>query len=94
MNMRTFDNDETGYLHWVNANPSGFVLNAERHPGGIPDAYMLHRASCNTIKTPKRTNYTTNGYAKICSGDRRELVDWWGASHSNHYFRECKLCKP
>jgi hypothetical protein len=92
--MRTFDNDEAGYLQWVDTHPGGFVLNAYRHPGAMPDPYILHRASCNTIKTPKFTNYTTTSFAKICSESRQELVEWWANSHSNHLFRACKFCKP
>ncbi len=91
--MLTFDNDEEGYLHWVHGHPTGFVINAVRHPGGTPDPYMLHRASCNFIKTPERTNYTTTSYAKVCSLNRQELVDWY-TRHSSHPFRKCKFCKP
>ncbi len=90
--MLTFDDYEDGYLQWVDANSSGFVINVVKHPGGIPDPYMLHRASCSDITTPKRTNYTTADYEKICSVDRQELVDW-GTGHSSR-FRMCKHCKP
>ncbi len=88
--MLTFDNDEAGYLQWVSANASGFVINTPKHLGAWPD--YLHRASCKHITTTKRTNYTTTDFQKICSVDRRELIDW-GARHSSD-FKHCKHCKP
>ncbi len=89
--MRTFDNDETGYLRWLYANVSGFVINAVKRPGRMAQPYMLHRASCPDIST-QYTGYTTGGLAKICSVDRQELLDW-GTRHSSD-FRRCKHCKP
>lgn len=91
--MLTFDNNEAGYLRWVHTNPSGFVINAEKRPGRMPNPYMLHRASCIFITTPNITNYTTTGYVKICSLDRQELVDW-GTRHSRRDFLMCKYCAP
>jgi hypothetical protein len=88
--MVTFVDDETGYLQWMAANPNGFVINAPKRSGDFPD--MLHRASCVHISSPKRTNYTTTDFKKICSLDRGELLDW-GAKYSDD-FRKCKHCKP
>ncbi len=88
--MLTFDNDEAGYLRWVDANPGGFVINVPKRSGDFPD--RLHRASCPHITTQRRTNYTTTTFKKICSVDRRELVDW-EARHSSD-FRKCKHCEP
>jgi hypothetical protein len=82
--MLTFDNNETGYLQWVADNPNGFVINAPKRSGDFPD--YLHRASCGSIRSKRRTNYTTTTFKKICSVDRQELVDW-GATHSSD-FRE------
>lgn len=91
--MHIFDNNEDEYLRWVNTNRGGFVINAYRRPGQLPDPYILHRARCNTIKSPSRTNYTTTSYAKVCSLNKQELVNWW-KSHSSHEFRTCALCEP
>jgi hypothetical protein len=90
MTMLELDDDEAGYLRWVKTNPGGFVINAPKRRGAEQD--MLHRASCVFITTPKHTNYTTTSYKKVCSPDRKELVDW-GASYSST-FRLCKHCKP
>jgi hypothetical protein len=84
-----FDNDEEGYLQWVNANPLGFVINASKQPG---DYGMLHKATCPFISTRQRTNYTTTTYMKICSVHRQELI-FWGDKNSDK-FQLCKHCKP
>jgi hypothetical protein len=88
--MLTFDNDEEGYLQWVNTNPNGFVVNAPKQYGIAPD--MLHKANCRHIMTSERTNYTTTDYKKLCSSDKKEIIDW-GAAHSSN-FKACKHCKP
>jgi hypothetical protein len=89
--MQTFENDDEGYLKWVDANPTGFVINAERRQYGEAP-YMLHRANCTFITTRERTNYTTTTYKKICSLDKQELIAWW-RKYSSRY-QECKFCKP
>lgn len=88
--LHTFDNDEVGYLRWVRANPSGFVINVPKDFRNIP--YFLHRASCKHITTPKHKNYTTTQFMKICSVNRQELVKW-GAGYPGN-FQECSHCKP
>ncbi len=88
--MITFDNDEAGYLHWVDVNPNGFVINTPKVSGSFPD--MLHRAICRHITTDQRTNYTTTEFKKLCSLDKAELVDW--GTRQSKDFRECKHCKP
>ena len=70
--MQKFENNEDGYLQWVNENPLGFVVNSPKQPGTFPD--MLHRADCQHIRTEQRTNYTTTDFKKVCSLDRQELV--------------------
>ena len=88
--MHEFIDDEAGYLHWVQTNPLGFVINTPKHPSYFPD--MLHRASCKSISTSKRTNYTTTDFKKICSVDRQELLNW--AVSQSTDFRKCQHCHP
>lgn len=45
--MQPFEEDDTGYLMWVNDHPDGFVVNAERPPS--PRYLMLHRVACSHI---------------------------------------------
>jgi hypothetical protein len=63
--MRTFIDDDNGYLDWAQTNLSGFVLNCHRSPNA--NYLVLHKAVCKTITTPLRANWTTNDYIKICS---------------------------
>ena len=91
VDVLTFENDDDGYLRWVDANPDGFVINASKSP--TPSSYCkLHAASCNSITTPKRTNYTTNQYIKVCSLDKQSLIDW-GTRYSRN-FSLCQSCQP
>ncbi len=90
--MQIFDNAEAEYLRWVKAHPTGYVINAEkRRVGEVP--YMMHRADCWSITTNPVGNFTTNGYKKICSLDKQELMNWW-RKNSTHKYQACKFCKP
>ena len=72
--MITFRNDEAGYFEWVKRNRSGFIINIQRslNPTGV----KLHSATCGTVTDRYGGPYTTNQYVKVCSLDRRELIDW------------------
>jgi hypothetical protein len=82
--------DDAGYLQWVDTHPGGFVLNRERAPHA--GELMLHRTTCNDIRTPKRTNWTTTTYVKICSLDRAELETL--AAQDGRELRGCLRCNP
>jgi len=84
------DRDEE-YLAWVNRYPQGFVVNA--HKGVSPSNSVLHKATCNTIKTPMRTHWTTTDYKKICSVNKKELEEWC-ESVGDKGMRSCKFCNP
>lgn len=94
--MVKFIDDDEGYLRWIDKNPHGFVINTSRNP---EYGYLkLHRATCGTIKTPKRTNWTTTGYIKICSLDleelRTEYEDWIRRKNVDRRLNPCYICKP
>jgi hypothetical protein len=90
--MRTFRDDDAGYLAWVEAHPNGFVVNAYREP--TPAYLKLHRATCGTIsRRPARGYYWTGDYAKFCAEDRAELDEWaWQAVGGE--LSPCGLCRP
>ena len=70
--IKTFCDDEDGYLDWVRRNrDGGWVINAGRR-FAPSDGLMLHRATCYHIT--KHGNHTTTGYIKVCSTDREDLV--------------------
>jgi len=90
-NLDTFVNNDKAYLRWLTQNPNGFVVNSYLHPS--PDYLILHRANCWTISTSTRTNWTTTGYIKICSLDKRELENW-AEKEVGSQLHHCRICKP
>lgn len=87
--MIEFDNNEQGYLRWINAHPNGYVVNMPKDGRSWPN--MLHRASCPHISTAHK-NYTTTSYKKLCSESRAELEV--SVRDATNGFQECKHCKP
>jgi len=90
-NLELFVNDDEAYLQWLTGNSAGFVVNSYLHPS--PDYLILHRATCWTISTPARTNWTTTGFIKLCSSNRREL-EKWAEKEVNGELHPCQICKP
>lgn len=84
-------NDDDAYLRWLEANPAGLVLNA-RNPA-TPDYLMLHRTRCSDISTPRRSNWTTTGYLKVCSNDLAEL-EAWAVQSTGGRMTPCQRCGP
>ena len=89
--MRLFVNDDRGYLDWVSANPSGYVLNSYAHPS--TDYLMLHKATCGSITSAARLNYTSGGYVKVCAPDIGPL-EAWASEETGGRLSPCGLCKP
>jgi hypothetical protein len=71
--MRIIEDDDAGYLAWVESHQHGFVVNTIRKPD--PPNLILHRASCGAIRgKPTRGNrWTTGEFIKVCSGTRAAL---------------------
>ena len=89
--MIIFDNDEKGYLTWVEENPEGFVVNTLKTPSR--SYLVLHKATCGTIKTLKKGNFTTGQYIKVCALDASEL-EKWAREEVGGILDACQLCKP
>jgi len=89
--VKTFVNDDDGYLKWLRQNPTGFVVNSFAWPS--PKYLILHRATCGTISTPTRTNWTTTGYIKKCAPHRSEL-EKWAANEVRGRLNHCQICNP
>lgn len=87
-----FTDDDSGYLKWLSANPTGLVVNCARRPGA---SYLkLHRATCWTINgTPARGRTWTGPYIKVCSQHRGTLADWAEATLGGE-LDPCPLCGP
>ncbi|WP_165251993.1 hypothetical protein [Paludisphaera soli] len=89
--MTTFVDDDPGYLEWAAAHPDGYVVNCGRTPG--PDYLKLHRASCNFIRSSKRSNWTTGDYIKVCSVDLGDLRRW-ASGEVGGDLQPCQSCSP
>jgi hypothetical protein len=88
--MITFNDDDNGYLAWIQENKSGYVINCSTT---FMVNLSLHRAKCQTLSSRNRTTCTTNGHPKTCSNDREELVNWAKQSFG-HRPLPCEICKP
>ena len=90
--MQKFIDDDRGYLHWLNANPMGFVVNCERKPRA--SYLILHRATCGTIRgVPARGKRWTADYIKVCSLSKAELESW-ARREVGGEVSPCRLCNP
>ena len=71
-----FRGDDDGYLDWLAAHPSGYVVNAERNPKS--NYLKLHHATCRYISGPPRSRgaWTDRQYIKICAPDIAGLEQW------------------
>jgi hypothetical protein len=86
-----FVSDDDGYLRWLRDNPHGLVVNS--HRVAVISYLVLHRASCPSINTPDRTNWTTTGYIKTCSTDLTALVKW-ARREVGGTLKPCGVCRP
>jgi hypothetical protein len=92
--VRRFLDDDAGYLSWLSAHPSGFVLNSDRRPNAR--YLVVHRAGCASInpvraKVQKRRTWTV-AYSKTCAEDLGDLTQWAGAEAGEVAW--CGLCRP
>ena len=87
--MIIFIEEDEAYLHWIDENQSGFVVNAYRRPS--PAYLVLHRAVCPQISTVTRTNWTTKQYIKVCSTDLDQLKAW-AQREVDGDLRPCGFC--
>jgi hypothetical protein len=73
--VRSFLDDDAGYLAWTSSHTGGFVVNADRTLS--PNSLMLHRATCTSIVGPTGTGRRrTANYRKVCASDLHALLDW------------------
>ena len=93
--MIEFREDDIGYLDWLDAHPSGFVLNVRRNPD--PNYVVLHRADCGSITAARDHGaYTGRAYRKICALDVDELrsAAQREGRKDGSFSRRCGLCGP
>ncbi len=90
--MRQFVKDDAGYVEWLSAHPTGYVLNTYAH---VTSAYViLHRASCGTVNRPLAAGRSwTFQYGKACSDDRTE-IEAWALRETGKSVEPCGHCLP
>jgi hypothetical protein len=82
-----FQDDDTGFLRWREANPGGYFLNTERKPRA---AYlMLHRSDCPHF-TGSPLRWTRN-YIKFCSPGQASLRTWASDTIGGDV-KHCRTC--
>ena len=87
-----FVDDDNGYLTWLAAHPTGYVVNCERDPKA--NYVVLHRADCSSINgTPTRGRLWTHTYRKVCAGSVEEL-DGWARAAVGTVPSRCGRCQP
>lgn len=87
---KVFIKDDKGYLLWATKNPNGFIVNADE-PATSPDYPMVHRATHKALTSPKRKNYTTGRFFKVCSNDISDLEKWAKAKRGRK-LTPCSIC--
>ena len=88
-----FENDNEGYLKWLENNPTGLVVNCYKSP--TPSYLKLHKSTCYTINSPAigSGNWTNNNYIKVCSLNRDSLSEWARVEVGGQ-LSSCGACKP
>ena len=88
--VEVFDNDEAGYLKWVQSNPDGFVANVDRAET-VPQYPMVHSATHGSLSSPKIGNFTTGAYVKLCSADL-EALEQYSQTKFGRALTRCSQC--
>jgi 5-methylcytosine-specific restriction endonuclease McrA len=64
-----FRQAELEFLDWKQANPAGYIVNTTQEPSS--GYLVIHKSTCPALKG--QSNYTTNGYSKICGTSARAI---------------------
>jgi len=89
----TFVDDDAGYVAWLAAHLTGYVLNHERSPS--TRYLVLHRADCRTVapRDGGDTRTWTSAYPKTCAVTSAALNDWAEVNAGRHP-SPCRICQP
>jgi hypothetical protein len=91
--VQKFQDNDAGYLDWLETNPHGFVLYAERSPR--KEYLILHRATCKSISRVAEppVRWTTGGYLKVCATEINEIERWCRQEVGGNP-QPCGQCRP
>lgn len=94
-----FDDGDGPYLAWLHGHPGGHVLTRRR--GRSDDYLVLHRATCERIRTYTRMarpgGFTERRYIKVCSDSLAALQDYArgeGGRPDGSFSSRCRSCSP
>lgn len=85
-----FIGNEREYLEWTARNEPGFIVNAD-HDRVSREYPMVHRATHKALTTPKKQNYTTKRFFKVCSDNIPEL-EQWAQQDGRRPLQPCRIC--
>jgi hypothetical protein len=88
--IKHFQNAEVSYLHWVQNNQDGYVVNVDV-ARSFPQYPMVHRATHKALSSPAWTNYTTGKFIKVCSLDLGAL-EKWARDEYHRPLTRCAVC--
>ena len=97
MKVTPFSNDDDGYFAWLQKNPGGFVVQAQK---GTPvKPIMLHRTRCSHISKEglvKGHTYTKGDFLKVCAEGMPALRTWAQSlgRPTAGSLKECSDCHP
>jgi hypothetical protein len=87
-----FDDDDAGYMTWVNTHAEGFVLNQTRLVR--PKAPTLHRAGCPSLSAARGAGQTLTVRAvKVC-GPNADALAAWSMAQGSGLPTACRRCGP
>lgn len=85
-----FEEDDEGFLRWIDNNRSAYFVNSNRPPGA---GYLkLHRAACTHLKRDTAANFTVD-YMKSCSNSLAALTSWANEEVRGE-LQPCHFCNP
>jgi hypothetical protein len=88
--MTQFIDDDADYFAWIDANPTGFVVNCYRNP--TPTYLFLHRSTCYHIQHWEGRTLTEGAYRKVCAPMVAELQGF--AAGLGGTLTPCRSCQP
>ncbi len=92
-----FDKGDREYFSWMNANPSGYILNTGK--GNKTSAFILHKSNCTHLTESESFDdkaYTMKNWVKVAAKDVSDIVKFCYANKEKFTgeFKLCKSCKP
>ena len=86
-----FQGDDTGYLEWLDAHPTGYVMNLGRRSSEL----VLHRASCTSLQ-PRGTASELTERPKVCANTVANLRAYVRShiTDASDFSRRCSHCSP